>query len=167
MEDDAATAFEAITEERRTTAIRRAHAKRYDFFICHASEDKEVLVRDLAEALRTEGAEVWYDEFSMKVGDRLRRAIDRGLSTSWFGVVVLSPHFFGKNWPETELDALYSVDGGSGDRILPVWHNVSKQDVESYSPTMASIVALLTDRLTVEQIARKLMDRLSDDELHI
>jgi TIR domain len=51
----------------------------YDAFICHASEDKAALVRPLAERLRAEHVEVWYDEFSLSVGDSLRRSIDRGL----------------------------------------------------------------------------------------
>lgn len=71
----------------------------HDFFISHASEDKEGFVRDLAEALRAKGAKVWYDEFTLKVGDGLRRTIDRGLAGSRFGVVVLSEHFFIKHLP--------------------------------------------------------------------
>ena len=47
--------------------------KTYDFFICHASEDKDDFVRELAKLLRAGDAEVWYDEFTLKVGSRLRR----------------------------------------------------------------------------------------------
>ena len=43
--------------------------ERYDFFICHASEDKEGFVRHLAETLGAKGANVWYDEFTLNVGD--------------------------------------------------------------------------------------------------
>ena len=39
----------------------------------------------------------WYDEFTLNVGDSLRRSIDRGLSQSRFGLVVLSPGFFTAN----------------------------------------------------------------------
>jgi hypothetical protein len=39
---------------------------------------------------------VWFDEFTLKVGDSLRRTIDHGLGYSRFGVVVLSPAFFAK-----------------------------------------------------------------------
>ena len=48
----------------------------YDLFISHASEDKDDFVRPLAETLQGLGLKVWYDEFSMKVGDSLRRKID-------------------------------------------------------------------------------------------
>ncbi len=69
----------------------------YDAFVCHASEDKDAFVRPLAERLREQRIEVWYDEFSLKVGDSLRRSIDLGLSQSRFGIVVLSPIFLVSN----------------------------------------------------------------------
>ena len=50
----------------------------HDVFICHASEDKDEFVRPLAEALKSHHLEVWYDEFTVDVGDSLREAIDRG-----------------------------------------------------------------------------------------
>ncbi len=68
----------------------------YDAFICHASEDKDVFVRPLAEKLRESHLEIWYDEFSLKVGDSLRESIDKGLSKCRFGIVILSPAFFNK-----------------------------------------------------------------------
>ena len=82
----------------------------YDFFISHASEDKEGFVRELAQAFRDREARVWYDEFTLKVGDSLRRTIDRGLASSRFGVVVLSDSFFQKEWPNRELDGLVALD---------------------------------------------------------
>lgn len=66
----------------------------HDVFICHASEDKDAVARPLAEALRERHIDVWYDEFSMKVGDSLREAIDRGLANCRYGIVVVSPAFF-------------------------------------------------------------------------
>lgn len=69
--------------------------KEYDVFICRAGEDKDDVVRPLAHALRALDLEVWYDEFVLKLGDSLRRKIDKGLIACRFGVVVLSPSFFG------------------------------------------------------------------------
>lgn len=54
---------------------------KYDVFISHASEDKELLVRELAIALRNLGLRVWYDEFTLKPGDSLYESIDRGLES--------------------------------------------------------------------------------------
>lgn len=110
----------------------------YDVFICHASEDKEAFVRPLADALINRHVEVWYDEFALSLGDSIRRAIDRGLAQSRFGVVVLSPDFFAKNWPQYELDGLLGKEMAGKDKvILPVWHNVTHDVVALYSPALA------------------------------
>ena len=78
----------------------------YDVFISHAAEDKEAIVRQLATSLVSLGLKVWYDEFTLRIGDSLRRKIDAGLARSRFGVVVISPAFFTKNWSQYELDGL-------------------------------------------------------------
>ncbi len=42
--------------------------KEYDVFISHAAEDKDEIVRPLANALRMSGLTVWYDEFELVIG---------------------------------------------------------------------------------------------------
>jgi hypothetical protein len=115
----------------------------YDIFIAHAGDDKSDFVRPLAEALREANVEVWFDEFSLQPGDSLSKAIDRGLSQSRYGVVVLSPSFFQQNWPQWELNGLVQRHVSSEtDVILPIWHGVTHEDVMRYSPPLADIFAL-------------------------
>ncbi len=116
----------------------------WDVFISHTWEDKEDIARPLAEALRQKGLRVWYDEFTLTLGDSLRRSIDRGLAQSRYGVVILSPHFFDKEWPQRELDGLAAREVSSGKTILPVWHNVTREDVSRFSPTLADKLAVST-----------------------
>jgi hypothetical protein len=47
-------------------------------FISHATEDKDEVARPLAERLRSLGYSVWYDEYSLKVGQSLSEEIARG-----------------------------------------------------------------------------------------
>ena len=122
-------------------------------FISHASEDKDSVVRPLALALREAGLDVWFDEFELKIGDSLRRKIDAGLSRSRFGVVVLSQAFFKKGWTNYELDGLVTK-AVTGDQILlPIWHNVSKDEVMAYSPSLADKLARNTATHTIKEIA--------------
>ena len=116
----------------------------WDVFICHASEDKDAVARPLAEALRDAGLQVWYDEFTLTLGDGLRRSIDRGLADSKYGVVILSPSFFQKEWPQLELDGLASKEIAGEKVILPVWHNVTRMVIMDYSPTLTDKLAVST-----------------------
>ncbi|WP_136161879.1 DUF1883 domain-containing protein [Sphingomonas flavalba] len=130
----------------------------FDVFISHASEDKDEVVRPLANALRETGLSVWYDEFELRIGDSLRRKIDRGLGSSRFGVVVLSLAFFGKGWPEYELDGLVTRAVSGEQILLPIWHNVSKREVIGYSASLADRLARSTATHTVEEIATEIAD---------
>lgn len=128
----------------------------YDAFISHASEDKENIVRPLADKLKKVKFDIWYDEFELKVGDSLRRKIDAGLANSKFGIVILSPDFFAKNWPQYELDGLVQKEMTGGKVILPIWHKVTKNEVMKYSPSLADKVALNTTNFTIEEIVEEL-----------
>jgi hypothetical protein len=121
----------------------------YDFFISHASEDKNDLVRPLVDALTSRGLKIWYDELSLEIGDSLRRKIDQGLSQSRFGIVVLSSGFFSKEWPQYELDALVNKSISGEKVILPIWHGVDHGEVSKYSHNLADKVALSTSSLDV------------------
>jgi hypothetical protein len=137
----------------------QAPSKSHDVFISHASEDKDGFVRPLAEALAARGVKVWYDEFNLKVGDSLRRSIDRGLADSRYGIVVLSSAFFAKNWPQYELDGLVTKEVNGGEKvILPIWHKVSKDEVAHYSPSLADKVALNTGLQTLAEIVDQLVE---------
>ena len=119
----------------------------FDAFISHASEDKETFVRGLSEALREKNVAVWYDEFSLRVGDSLRRSIDQGLTKSRFGIVILSKAFIGKKWPEWELDGLVQRQNSSQDPvILPVWFDISYEDVMAFSPPLADKFAIRAEK---------------------
>lgn len=110
----------------------------YDVFISHASEDKENVVKPLAEALRSLGVQVWLDEIRIEWGDSLSQTIDRGLAQSRYGLVVLSRAFFSKSWTMRELNGLVSrqVD----ERrvvVLPIWVDVDAEFIRTQSPPLA------------------------------
>jgi hypothetical protein len=132
----------------------------FDVFISHASEDKEAIAKPLAAYLDRLGYRVWYDEFTLKLGDSLRQSIDRGLSSSRFGVVILSPSFLAKRWTAYELDGLTTREMADGRKvILPIWHEVTRETVAKYSPTLADRVAAVTT-LPLPDLARQIAEQL-------
>jgi hypothetical protein len=144
-----------------TTQVAPAKAEgRHDFFISHASEDKQDVARPLYEELTALGCSVWYDEFSLKVGDSLRRNIEKGISGSRYGVVIVSEHFLAKEWPARELDALTAIEIAGEKKVLPIWHRVTKDFVLLKAPMLADKLALNTATKTIPEIALELKDLL-------
>ena len=138
------------------------YEREYDVFISHASEDKDAVARPLAEALRKNGLTVWYDEFELRIGDSLRRKIDKGIANSNFGVIVISRDFISKGWTNYELDGLITRAVNGEQTMLPVWHNVTKREVINYSPSLADKLARSTTDFTVEEIADEITDLIHD-----
>ena len=136
--------------------------KRFDLFISHASEDKDSIARPLYKELTAMGLSVWFDEAVLKLGDSLRRKIDEGLAKCRYGVVILSPSFFKKEWPQKELDGLVARETASGEKaILPVWHAVDQVAVAAYSPTLADRVAAKSSE-GVSAVAAKIAAALGE-----
>ncbi|TIR04268.1 MAG: toll/interleukin-1 receptor domain-containing protein [Mesorhizobium sp.] len=128
----------------------------YDVFISHASEDKEDFVRPLAAMLIEQHLDVWYDELVLRPGDSLRESIDRGLAQSRFGVVVLSPAFFSKNWTNWELNGLVARQTAGEQVVVPVWHGVTKPDVLAFSPPLADVFAPTSEQ-GIEEVVQSLL----------
>ena len=133
------------TRGQRNTAQSDNSSYEWDVFVSHASEDKQGLVEELVKRLVEEGVKVWYDDFTLSIGDHLRRSIDRGLSSSRFGIVILSHNFFTKEWPQNELDGLATRERNGEKVILPVWFEIAQSEVAGYSPMLADRVAARAD----------------------
>lgn len=132
----------------------------YDVFICHASEDKDTFVRPLASRLADRGLRVWFDEFTLRPGDSLRESIDRGLRSSRNCVVVLSPRFFARSWPEWELNGIVQRHLAERSILLPVWLDLSSEAVRHYSPSLADLVAIRAET-GISAVAQRLVGVIS------
>lgn len=151
-----ATLFALQSEDYYESIEEIQHNDRnYDFFISHASEDKETFVRPLAQALMDAGCSVWFDETALKPGDSLRKSIDKGLVDSRYGIVVISPNFIKKRWTEYELNGMVSKEMNGHKVIIPVWFNVTKDDVLHYSPTLADKLAIDASRLSLDEVVNQ------------
>jgi hypothetical protein len=149
------TNYSATKELQNHTVV--SPQKQCDFFISHATEDKDEIVRPLAEAIEKAGFKVWYDEFSLNWGDSIRQKIDEGLVNSKYGIVIFSNHFLKKkSWTEYELNGLVSKEMDGHKVILPIWHKVTKDEVKSYSPSLADKMALNTSIHSIDEIVEQL-----------
>jgi hypothetical protein len=144
---------EAVFRRSRDAAPVRPN---FDVFLTYAADDSKRFAQQLAQALRNEGLRIWFDEDQIHVGDNAFMRIGEGLNSSRYGLVILSPHFFEHGWAEQELRALLQRESEEKTMILPVWHGVSQDEVQQYSPELAMKQALKSENESVEEIASDL-----------
>src|ERR1044072_2963010 len=133
---------------------------KWDLFISHAHEDKDV-ARPLAEHLDRQGLRIWFDEYQLQVGDSLAEAIGNGLRNSRFGLVIVSPAFISKACTIKELNALLSLEEGPSRRILPVWHQLTADQVKQFNPLLFDRVAVKTSE-GLDRIVRRVIEKFPD-----
>ena len=162
-----ATAGVQLVQSSQTTNLYQATEESttmYDVFISHATEDKESFVNEFVEELKNRNVTVWVDALRIQWGDSLRKSIDEGLKKSRFGIVVISPHFIAKGWTQYELDGLFEREMSGGKVILPIWHKITKSEVQKFSPSLAGRKALTTGMMTAGEIADELVKLLPKRE---
>lgn len=94
-------------------------------------------------------------------GDDLRSTIDKGLVNCRFGIVVLSKAFLAqKKWMEHELNGLFAREQADHKLILPIWHEITRDDLLAYSPTLADRLAKISENDSKDSIVRDLLGLL-------
>ena len=128
-------------------------AKDFDVFISHASEDKTSFVKPLVTELTNEKVSFFYDDLSIGWGKSVRQSLDEGILRSKFCVVVISKPFLEKYWTNYELDGFLQKEAKNRTTVvLPIWLNITHDEVYSVSPTLANRRAIIGNSLTVEEI---------------
>jgi len=127
-------------------------------FISHDSRDKKEIAEPLALQLLKMMCPVWFDQYSLRVGDSLRGSIEKGLQECPKCILILTPNFLNNNgWTKVEYDSIFTRELVERQRvILPVWHNVTPADVYKYSPILADRFGAQWSE-GVEETARKLL----------
>lgn len=98
----------------------------------------------------------------MRIGDSLRRKIDAGIAGSRFGVVVLSPAFLRKSWPQYELDGLVTMQVSGKQSMLSIWHQITHSEVCQASPSLADKFARDTGETSIDDMAAEIAAVVKD-----
>ena len=152
-----ATQRSQIQELIKTDASGSFLEKQYDVFISHASEDKDDFVEPLTKALKEAGINTWYDSDQIGWGQSIRQSIDKGLINSRFCIVVLSPSFLKKYWTNYELNGIFQKDvTNDGSVILPIWHNVTRDEIQKQNLTLTDMLAMNSAIHSTEEIVESL-----------
>lgn len=131
-------------------------------FISHDSRDKEAVARPVARELQRLMCPVWYDEYSLSVGDNLHDKIMEGLKNCKKCILILSPNFFSNTgWTKKEFESIFTREILENKQlVLPIWSGVSKKDVYEYSPSLLNVLGLNWDELGKDEVCRRLVANL-------
>lgn len=144
----------------KTYADKQTAAEKPDAFICHDSRDKDEFVRPLVREISANHRTVWFDEYSLKVGDSLREGIENGIRVSKKCVLVITSNFLNNTgWTKAEFDSIIQKHIDEGMEILPVWIGVNSKEVREYSTILKGIVAANWED-GPEAVGKKLAEKL-------
>ena len=73
----------------------------------------------------------------------------------------MSDSFFGKNWPEYELEGLTTQEISDQLKLVPIWHQISKGEIQSHSANLANKVGLPTSKLGIDKIAEQIAEDIA------
>ena len=127
-------------------------------FISHDSRDKDAVARKIAINLQRMLCPVWYDEFSLKVGDNLRESIEKGLKECKKCILILSQNFIANNgWTKKEFDSIFTREIVEEKKlVLPVWYKVTKELVYDYSQSLLNVKGVDWEILGEDEVSRQL-----------
>ncbi|SDH89798.1 toll/interleukin-1 receptor domain-containing protein [Janthinobacterium sp. YR213] len=115
--------------------------KPYHVFISYATED-EAFTKEIVGSLKHLGVRVWFAPLSLEFGSNLLSSINAGLKNSEFGFAVLSPIYIAKKWTGYELDIMMRQHIEQDKKLFPVWHGVTKKELDDWNEGIAGIVAM-------------------------
>lgn len=105
---------------------------------------------------------MWFSEKAILLGSNLMREIDKRLSKSRAGLVLVTGSFISRIKAEgiadKELSALLARD-----LLVPIVHGVTYDDLRKESPLLASLSGLDTADDTMADIATKISELVSTD----
>lgn len=128
-----------------------------DVFLCHAWDDRQGSAKELHDLLEARGVRVWFSEKDLGLGVPMMRAIDKGLVNSRVGIVLVTPAMLlrlpAEGIADKELSALLRRE-----RLVPVVHGTTYDDLEKVSLLLASRAGLNTAEESMAEVATKIAE---------
>jgi TIR domain len=128
-----------------------------DVFLCHAWDDRQGAAKELHDLLEARGVRVWFSEKDLGLGVPMMRSIDKGLVNSRVGIVLVTPAMLrrlpAEGVADKELSALLRRE-----RLIPVVHGTTYEELEQVSLLLASRAGLNTAEESMVEVANKIAE---------
>jgi len=133
--------------------------KKFDSFLSYANENED-FARELVGALKAKGFNIWYAPINLEIGEKLLDSLEKGMNESHSGILLVTEDYLKKGWTNYEMDILIRQNIENDKKIFPIWHNVTKENVEHRHSGLAGIIAINTN-LGFPNLVLKLSNVLS------
>jgi len=148
----------SLTPIRQTVEVRAAaQPDLRDVFLCHAWDDRQGAAKELHELLEKTGVKVWFSEKDLGLGVPMMRAIDKGLTNSRIGLVLVTPALLTRLPKEGVADKELSILP-AGNQLIPIVHNTTYEALRNVSPMLASRSGLDTSEDSMAVITKKIAE---------
>lgn len=146
-------------------AVQDKEVIEYDVFLSHSSLDKDIFVTELSQKLTGKGLKVFEDIKVFKIGQSQTDMMNMGILNSRFVVIFLSKNFIQSGWSQYEFKSFLNREiNEKRVIILPIWHEVTVEEVRQYNPYIVDKYAFNTSKQTldemVDQIHQVVLDSL-------
>ena len=140
-----------------TYSVERSKIEKPVAFISYDSRDREI-ARDIAIKLQTRMCFVWYDEFSLNVGDPLRESIEKGLKECKKCILLLSPNYLSNTgWTKVEFNSIFTREIIEKKNIvLPIWYGIDEKKLLQYSPSLVNKLGIKLEKDNIDSVITKL-----------
>jgi len=129
-------------------------------FLSYASEETE-LASKLVQGFSSRGIKIWYAPIELKVGDKVLDSIEKGMKETEYAILLISRNYLNKGWTKYEMDVLIRESIEKNRKILPVWHEVTKKQVEEKISGLTGIFAL-NSSIGAENLISKLAEVMTN-----
>lgn len=146
----------ALSEQVKQSANKKELIE-YDVFLSHSNLDKEEYVSELSDKLTNKGLKVFEDEKIFEIGQSQTQMMNMGILNSRFVVVFLSRNFIESGWSKYEFISFLNREINEKNIIiLPIWHDISIEEVREYNPYLVDKHALSTSKYTIDEMVEKI-----------
>ena len=138
-------------------SVRDKEIIEFDVFLSHSSLDKDLFVSELSEKLSNKGLKVFEDVKVFKIGQSQTDMMNMGILNSRFVVIFLSKNFIESGWSQYEFKSFLNREINE-ERviILPIWHEVTVEEVRQYNPYIVDKYAFNTSKQTLDEMVNQI-----------
>ena len=138
-------------------SVRDKEIIEFDVFLSHSSLDKDLFVSELSEKLSNKGLKVFEDVKVFKIGQSQTDMMNMGILNSRFVVIFLSKNFIESGWSQYEFKSFLNREINE-ERviILPIWNEVTVEEVRQYNPYIVDKYAFNTSKQTLDEMVNQI-----------